>query len=235
MRWSQASEVGLVRQRNEDHVLMAPDLGLFAVADGMGGHRAGEVASRMALGILEEFFRKDAGQDISQVLSDGVTEANSSVYNASLKEASCHGMGTTLTALVVREHYAVLAHVGDSRAYLIRGDDIIQLTRDHSLVQELYREGGITRAQAREHPQRNVLTRALGTAGSVDIDLTRVEIQRGDLLLLCTDGLSNLVEDHDILMLVRQSRNPEKAVTSLIRAALSQGGNDNISVVLVEL
>lgn len=235
MKWSQATEVGRVRQQNEDSVLAAADIGLFAVADGMGGHRAGEVASKMALQDLEQHIRKNSGGDMKRILSEAVKKANINVFASSGGEPALKGMGTTLTAAVIREGSAVISHVGDSRAYLIRGAGISQLTRDHSLVQELFNVGGITRAEAREHPQRNVLTRALGTEPAVDVDLVTLKLQRDDVLLLCTDGLTGLLDDYEILDLYRQSVNLDDAVDILVRTALDRGGNDNISVVLVGL
>lgn len=235
MRWSQATEVGKVRQRNEDSILVAADIGLFAVADGMGGHRAGEVASSLALNKLEMHMRSGAGDNISGSLAEGVKLANSSVFETSEREAALKGMGTTLTAAVIKNNKVVLSHVGDSRAYVIRKAEITQLTRDHSLVQELYSVGGITRDQAREHPQRNILTRALGTDREVEVDMISIRPESGDVLLLCTDGLTSLVEDSEILEFCIRSRNLDEAAAVLIRAAMDRGGNDNISVILVEL
>ncbi len=233
MKWSQATEVGRVRQQNEDSVLAAADIGLFAVADGMGGHRAGEVASNMAMRDLEQYIRKSGGGDMGRILVDAVRNANSNVFSSSGGEPSLKGMGTTLTAVVLKDGKATVSHVGDSRAYLIRGTNISQLTRDHSLVQELFNVGGITRAEAREHPQRNVLTRALGTGPVVDVDLVNLKLKTGDVLLLCTDGLTGLVEDHEILTVYGQSHSLDDAVHKLIRTAMDRGGNDNISVVLI--
>lgn len=235
MRWSQATDVGKVRQRNEDSILVAADIGLFAVADGMGGHRAGEVASSLALNKLEMHMRSVAGDSVGDALAEGVRLANTSVFETSEREPALKGMGTTLTAALIRNNRVVLSHVGDSRAYVIRKAEITQLTRDHSLVQELYSVGGITRDQAREHPHRNILTRALGTAREVEVDMAAIEPQRGDLLLLCSDGLTALVEDSEILKLCVRSRNLDEAAAGLIRAALDRGGNDNISVILIEI
>lgn len=234
MRWSQATEVGLVRKQNEDSLCVVPELALFAVADGMGGHLAGEVASRMAIESVVHRLKTGGQADTVNNLLDGVRQANSRIFEASRVDGSCRGMGTTLTAAVIREEL-ILAHVGDSRAYIIRGDNIHPLTEDHSLVQELIRNGGITREQAREHPHRNVLTRALGTDQLVDVDLIRINPEKGDILLLCTDGLCGLVEDDEILGLVRASAGPDQAVKGLVGEAMKRGGSDNISVIVVEM
>jgi len=144
-------------------------------------------------------------------------------------------MGTTLTAAVISDKEVILAHVGDSRAYIIRDDKILPLTEDHSLVQELIRKGGLTREQARDHPNRNVLTRALGTDPTVEVDLIRARLEKDDTILLCSDGLNGLVEDNEIMRLVRMAAGPDEAVRNLISEALSRGGNDNISVIVVEI
>jgi len=233
MRWSQATEVGLIRKQNEDSVCVVPELSFFAVADGMGGHLAGEVASRMAIEAIAAQLTGDGREEPDRKLLLGAHQANSNIYEASRKDNSCRGMGTTLTAGVIRKGELILAHVGDSRAYLIRKDSISPLTEDHSLVQEMIRQGGITREQARDHPHRNVLTRALGTDASVNVDLVRVELMTGDVLLFCSDGLSGLVDDDLMLRLVRSSSGPDEAVKKLVAEALRRGGSDNISVIVV--
>lgn len=235
MRWSQATEVGLVRKQNEDSLCVDPELAFFAVADGMGGHLAGEVASRMAIESVVHRLKAGDRADTVKNLLDGVRQANSEIYAASKTDGSCRGMGTTLTAAVVRGGELILAHVGDSRAYIIRGDKIHLLTEDHSLVQEMIRHGGITKEEAREHPHRNVLTRALGTDPLVDVDLISFKPEKGDILLICTDGLCGLVEDGEILDLVRASAGPDRAVKGLVDEALKRGGSDNISVIVVEM
>jgi protein phosphatase len=235
MKWSQATEVGLVRKQNEDFLCVNPGLALFAVADGMGGHLAGEVASRMAIESITRQLQAGDRDDTVKCLLEGFRRANSNIYKASREDGSCRGMGTTLTAAVVRERELVLAHVGDSRAYIIRDDKIHPLTEDHSLVQEMIRQGGLTRKQARDHPHRNVLTRALGTDPLVDVDLITIGLERGDILLLCTDGLYGLLDDEEMLDLVRSSAGPDQAVKKLVDEAVKRGGNDNISVIMVEM
>lgn len=235
MRWSQATEVGLVRKQNEDSICVVPDMAFFAVADGMGGHLAGEVASRLAIESITLQLRDRGGAEVGKKLLEGARLANSRVYEISSRDVSCRGMGTTLTAAVISKRELVLVHVGDSRAYLIRGNKIVTITEDHSLVQEMLKLGGITKEQAREHPHRNVLTRALGTDPSVEVDLFRVGLEKGDVVLLCSDGLNGLVEDEEIMKLVKSAPGPDQAVKSLVDLALDRGGNDNISVIVVEM
>ncbi|MHB8156748.1 MAG: Stp1/IreP family PP2C-type Ser/Thr phosphatase, partial [Desulfocucumaceae bacterium] len=223
--------MGLVRKRNEDSICVLPDLAFFAVADGMGGHLAGEVASHLAVETVVEHLRAGTEPRLENKLYKGVLQANSKVFEASKSNVSYRGMGTTLTAAVIKDRKMVLAHVGDSRAYLLREDNIVTLTEDHSLVQEMLKQGGITKEQARDHPHRNVLTRALGTDPTVEVDMIETGLKKGDTVLICSDGLYGLVEDNVIQRLVSSAQGPEKAVLDLIGEALHRGGNDNISVV----
>ncbi|OAT81413.1 Stp1/IreP family PP2C-type Ser/Thr phosphatase [Desulfotomaculum copahuensis] len=235
MKWSHATETGYVRRTNEDSLCICPDLGLFAVADGMGGHRAGEVASKTALEELERYLRLNrntSGGD-GALLARGVQEANRAVYRLSLSEAGCRGMGTTLSAALIRDDRLFMAHVGDSRGYLLRQGRISQLTEDHSLVQELVKSGGLTAEQAREHPRRNVLTRALGTGNQVDVDCLEVTLAAEDMILLCTDGLTGHLRAEEIAFLAYRADGPEQAVKDLVQAALDRGGTDNITIILL--
>jgi protein phosphatase len=237
LRWSAVTDTGLVRVNNEDSHRVNEALGLFAVADGMGGHQAGEVASRIALTVLEERFRELArqGEEIGNALLYAVEAANHQVFKESCRNNKCNGMGTTLSACLVSEDSLVLAHVGDSRVYLLRAGEIVQLTEDHSVVQQLLNEGRITAEEVPQHPYRNVLSRALGTGEQLEIDLLRVPLEAGDQVLLCTDGLTNLVPDTAIRAAVAGHSAPEPAVRELVRLALEQGGSDNITLVLVVL
>ncbi|MEW6275778.1 MAG: Stp1/IreP family PP2C-type Ser/Thr phosphatase [Bacillota bacterium] len=235
MRWSQATNAGKVRQTNEDYLSVCPDLGLFAVADGMGGHQAGEIASKLALQVLERFLRSylSGCADIGVVLAEGVQEANRLVYQMSTNHPGCRGMGTTLSCTVIRDRRLYLAHVGDSRIYLLQKGNIAQLTEDHSVVQEMVRNGSITEEQARQHPYRHVLTRALGVEPLVEVDTARLALQPRDMVLLCTDGLSGLLEESELCRVIYSSADPDQAVHYLVELALKRGGTDNISVVLV--
>ncbi len=235
MRWAQITDHGMVRAVNEDSLCVAPTIGLFAVADGMGGHRAGEIASSMTLKLLEENLgqRLKTGENPAEALVNSVKQTNRAVYEMAGQNPEWTGMGTTVTACLWQGDRLFLAQVGDSRAYLLRGGDIIQLTEDHSLVQELLKSGGITEEQAISHPQRNVLTRAVGTGPFLTVDLYRVDVVPGDLLLLCTDGLTEHLGADDILFTVLNSPDLDTALQNLLKKSLQSGGSDNITAVLV--
>ena len=226
------SDVGRVRSGNEDALLVGRTL--FAVADGMGGHRAGEVASATALGPLGPLDGRhfpDSDTALS-ALTAAVTAANAEVSRRAHDDPDLEGMGTTLTALHVDGHDAHLVHVGDSRAYLARGDRFVQLTDDHTLVQALVDQGRITRDEIATHPHRSVITRAIGVATDVEVDAAHVTLHDGDRLVLCSDGLTGVVDDDTIARTVRDL-DPAAAVDSLIDAANAAGGPDNITVVIV--
>lgn len=237
MRWTQVTDTGLVRKVNEDSLYISAEIGLLAVADGMGGHQAGEIASGMAIQTLERelphMLRKGALPE--KALVDSVKQANISIYELSMQNQELRGMGTTITACLKQVSKLFVAHVGDSRAYLLRNGEISQLTQDHSLVQELLRNGGINEEQALQHPQRNVLTRALGTEKSVQVDLYSIIISSGDLLLLCTDGLTRYLSQEELLSVINNAPDINTAVRNLLCKALQSGGADNITIILAEI
>lgn len=234
MNWSLASDKGLVRPLNEDSLCAEPGLGLFAVADGMGGHRAGEVASRAAIAELVRYLKENLPlfPNPADALVSGVQAANRLVFHLSSSYRSLRGMGTTLTAALVRNGELFWAHVGDSRLYLLRGGELVQLTEDHSLVRELVRRGGLREEQARFHPHRSVLTRALGIEPEVRVDSDRLVLRSKDRLLLCTDGLTEHLSDEEIAAVVSCAAVAE-AVGRLVEMALGRGGTDNISIILL--
>jgi len=236
MRWAQITDTGLSRKVNEDSLLVSPDMGLLAVADGMGGHQGGDVASGLALQTLEKELARllKKGESPEQALLNSVRLANVSVFELSGRNKKLKGMGTTVTACLKRDDGLIIAHVGDSRAYLMSRGGIRQLTQDHSLVQELLSKGGISEEQALQHPQRNLLTRALGTEKSVEVDLYRHKIAAGDLLLLSTDGLTRYLRQEDLLYIVNSSKDIDTAVRVLLGKALQDGGADNITVILAQ-
>lgn len=236
MKWSQISDVGRVRAGNEDSMCACPDIGLFAVADGMGGHKAGEIASSTALQYLEENIRSNPlpTDDLGLALLRILEEANLRVHRLSNEFEQYRGMGTTVTAGVFRENQLVICHIGDSRAYLIRDEEIKQITDDHSLVGEMLRFGGITEEQAHNHPQRNVLTRAMGTASNVRFDLYTVDLLPKDRILFCTDGLFNHLRSEEIKDTILNESDLDNAVQTLLTTALNRGGLDNITMILVE-
>ncbi|MGH3053596.1 MAG: Stp1/IreP family PP2C-type Ser/Thr phosphatase [Gaiellaceae bacterium] len=223
-----ASDTGRRRRRNEDNYVVAPPL--FAVADGMGGAQAGEVASQLAASALEA-ADSDARQGIEHI-DALIQEANRSIYDRASTDPSASGMGTTMTVALVEGMTVAIGHVGDSRAYLVRGEQMEQLTEDHSLVNELLKTGKLSEDEAQVHPQRSVITRAVGTDPDVDVDGFTIEAEDGDVFLICSDGLSDMVADEEILELVHQNRDDlDKAVKALVAAANRGGGEDNITAV----
>ena len=222
-----ATDVGLVRDGNEDSYLT--DEPLFAVADGMGGHRGGEVASQLAVQTLEKLFKKGIGE-----LPDQVQEANRVVFERSVVDEKVAGMGTTLTAALVEGDRIRLAHVGDSRAYLLREGDLRLLTEDHTLVHRMVTEGEISKEEAETHPQRSVLTRALGVETVVDVDDDTVQVRPGDRLLLCTDGLTSMVSEQAVEEVLRAVPDPQEAAQRLVQLANEGGGADNTTVVVLD-
>ncbi|MDX6467115.1 MAG: family protein phosphatase, partial [Gaiellaceae bacterium] len=222
------SNTGNKRRRNEDSFVVAPPL--FAVADGMGGAQAGEVASKLAAAALEDTDPGTAG-GVERVV-ELIQEANRRVYERSNADPAASGMGTTITAALVEGTSVAFGHVGDSRAYLVRDGVMEQLTEDHSLVNELMKSGKLSPEEAETHPQRSVITRALGTDPDVDVDTFVVEARENDLFLICSDGLTTMVGDEDILELLEKYHDDlDRAAKSLVAAANRAGGEDNITVV----
>jgi protein phosphatase len=232
-RYAALTDTGRRRLQNEDsHVVEPP---LFAVADGMGGAQAGEIASRIAAGAIEEGAPSDHGESGVERL---VQEANARIFARALGDPATAGMGTTATVALVDEIAARLAigHVGDSRMYRVRGERLEQLTPDHSLVGELVRSGRLTPEEADAHPHRSVITRAVGTEADVEVDTMTVPLEIGDLFLLCSDGLTDMLRDDEILSIVLESgKDPVRAAALLVAAANDVGGDDNITVVLFEI
>jgi len=232
-----ATDVGLVRSNNQDQLLVAD--GLYAVADGMGGHAAGEVASATAVKALEAAFEA-SDEHSAEALLNAVVAANRAVWEQAQSHRGMHGMGTTLVTLAVVERQdstraLAIAHIGDSRAYLYRQGQLAQLTVDHSYVQELVDDGQISQAQAAVHPQRHVLTRALGVEPVVDVDLIPVEPRHGDRYLLCSDGLPREVPDEEIAAVLESVQDPGAAANTLVELAIAHGGSDNVTVVVIDV
>jgi PPM family protein phosphatase len=235
------SDPGRERSRNEDSFLVRSGSAftLLSVADGMGGHVAGDVASTLAVSVLERcwdgLLRENPLPDnqLSGLIKNMMIEANQSILTQSAGDATKQGMGTTLTVGILYGLNLVLGHVGDSRAYLIEEGGIKLLTADHSLLEQLIQQGSISPEEVQGHPQRHILTRALGTTAGVEIDLVETELKEGSVLLLCTDGLTTLVQDDEILnIILNRQDNPALASAALINLANERGGYDNITVVL---
>jgi protein phosphatase len=227
-----ASDTGRRRRRNEDNYVVAPPL--FAVADGMGGAQAGEVASQLAASALEA--GDSDGLEGTQKIDALIQEANRRIFDRASTDPTASGMGTTMTVALVEGMTVAIGHVGDSRAYLVRGDQMEQLTEDHSLVNELMKSGKLSEEEAQVHPQRSVITRAVGTDPDVDVDGFTIEAEEGDVILICSDGLTDMVGDEEILEHLHANRDDlEKAVKALVAAANRGGGEDNITAVAFQV
>jgi PPM family protein phosphatase len=227
-----ATHPGRKRRHNEDSYVVEPPM--FAVADGMGGAKAGEVASGLAAAALRE--ADTDGRSGEERVTELIQEANRRVFRRANEDRDASGMGTTMTVALVEDGGVVFGHVGDSRAYLIREGSIEQLTDDHSLVAELVRSGRLTPEEAEAHPQRSVITRAVGTEPDVDVDTFTIEPEEGDLFLICSDGLTDMVDDGTIIDAIERHRDDlDEAAKALVGAANRVGGEDNITVLLVEV
>jgi protein phosphatase len=247
-RASGLSDVGVIRSHNEDCFEIDPERQCFVVADGMGGHSHGEIASRIAVEAICDFVAKTADEDAtlpfeldprlgrhSNRLKAAIRVAHEKVLKAIRQDASLHGMGTTVVGLLVDGDSAAIAHVGDSRAYRLREGRLELLTQDHTWVNEQVVAGFLSEEQARVHPLKNVVTRALGGDSDVDVDVREWKLEPGDLFLLCSDGLTTMLTDQDISERLRTTPRLEELCGRLVRDANSRGGYDNVSVVLVEI
>lgn len=224
------TDVGKVRANNQDAPIVSEKLRLYGVADGMGGHKGGEVASTSA---RDDLLRELEGKTPSvATLSGAIEEVNRQIYHQQEHDDALTGMGTTLSVLWMSDNFVYIGHVGDSRVYLLRDGEFKQMTLDHSLVEQLVREGVLTEEEAQNHPMRNIITRAIGTDESVEVDVVVEERRKGDLWLACSDGLHGLVDDRQMRDALRQYA-PEKAVDVLLKAALDAGGRDNVTLVIV--
>ncbi len=234
------TNVGLIRTVNEDRAAIRSDLSgvtISLLADGMGGHQAGEVASQTAIDVLTRELSGIHAElpelELQAIIAHAFEQANAEIYRQAVSNSQMSGMGTTIVAAISDAIRLTIAHIGDSRAYLYRKGKLQQLTEDHSLVNELLKSGQITEQEASSHPRRNVLTRALGTDSVVTADIKHLEWAPGDLLLLCSDGLTNLVKEQVIIHTLRGSKTLEWKADRLIELALAGGGDDNVTVVLV--
>lgn len=232
------TDVGIIRSGNEDNFLMKPEKGVFVVADGMGGHAAGEVASEMAVETIAKQLdgvvgRNDA--DAAHMMRLAIHQANAEIFQRTNDEPDKRGMGTTATALVVNGTRYLLGQVGDSRAYLLRDEALAQLTKDHSYVQEQVDAGYLTADQARTHPYSNVITRCVGANSDVVPDIYVGTLRSGDLILLASDGLTGMVEDHELLNVMNAHGAPAELVDTLIEEANRRGGLDNITAIAVRI
>lgn len=237
MKTVSVTDIGLKRKMNQDYVFTAdvpvgylPNL--YLVADGMGGHKAGGYASRFTVETIVEVISAKEENDTFKAINHAIIEANSKVRKQSLEDESMSGMGTTLVAAVVDGDILKVANVGDSRLYVI-GDVIEQITIDHSLVEEMVRMGGLDREQARNHENKNIITRAIGAQSQVKPDFFEVKLQAGDQILMCTDGVSNMLTDQEIFDIIKGEGTEEERVEKLVRMANEHGGKDNMGIVLI--
>lgn len=247
MKYGVKSHKGMIRELNEDsyNVIFGTSKTInaaFIVADGMGGYSAGEVASKMAVdyisqciesieSILENLDKEDLPQFVERIIED----ANNIIYEKSSEPGQYCGMGTTLVIAIFLDTEIIIGHVGDSRAYMVRNGNIKQLTTDHSYVEELIKNGSLTRGEAENHPQKHVITRALGCFEKVEADVCSYDIFGDDVFILCTDGLTNMISDDKIKKIVEEQEDPQAACTELVEIANKNGGNDNITVVVVRV
>jgi len=232
------TDVGVVRSGNEDAFLMVPDAGIFIVADGMGGHAAGEVASEMSVQIVGRSLENIVGRpdaEAAETIRKGIVDANAAIFQRTLVEQDKRGMGTTVTAMVINGERYMIGQVGDSRAYLLRDGQLLQVTKDHSYVQEQVDAGYLTPAQARTHPYSNVITRCVGANSDVAPDVYGGTLHGSDLFLLASDGLTGMLEDEDLLTILTSGRSPGELVDKLISEANRRGGLDNVTVIIVRI
>jgi serine/threonine protein phosphatase PrpC len=233
------SHTGSVRITNEDSFGVCLDAGVFVVCDGMGGAAAGEIASRLAVDTLIERMCSEPEEDLQKALSEAIAAANRLVYQHAEKDSALHGMGTTLVAVIVSDSRALIAHVGDSRCYLFRGGTLSRQTKDHSLVDEQVRLGQLTQDQADRSPLRNVITRAIGTRKTVAAEVSEIDLEQGDLLMLCSDGLTRELPDERIVEILNELEDHDEDVEAisgkLVEAANAAGGRDNITCIITRV
>ena len=235
------SDVGIKRDNNQDSFYISENnnILIYLVADGMGGHKAGKLASTMARDIIQRNFNEeeidlDNEANILKKIKMSIEEANTKIYLKSIEDEEFKGMGTTVTMAYIFENKIYLGHVGDSRAYLIKRDEIIQITEDHSYVNQLLKSGSITKKEAKSHPKRNMITRAVGSSSIIEIDLIVKEWDQEDILILSSDGLTNMVKDYKILKAFKDEDNIQKSCDKLVHIANKNGGIDNITVIAIK-
>ena len=238
MKTFSKTDVGRMREMNQDFVLVSDQpIGnlpnLLVVADGMGGHNAGDFASKYVANAVMEGISKSTETSPKAMMEKAIESANYNLIQISKQDDRLKGMGTTLVVATVIDHTLYFANIGDSRLYLLN-EEIKQLSRDHSFVQEMVRLGGINVEEAKHHPDKNIITRAIGAKEKVEIDFFEYRLKRGDMILMCTDGLSNMVEDDEMYRIVKSSRDIVEAIERLIEKANDNGGKDNIGIVLAE-
>lgn len=232
------TDIGKKRKLNEDYVFTSREpignlSNVFIVADGMGGHKAGDYASKYTVETIVAEIQRSFEKNPVKILSKAIEIANAHIRAKSMEDESLEGMGTTVVAATLMGKYLQVANVGDSRLYVMN-EEIKQITRDHSLVEEMVRMGGIDRQEARNHPDKNIITRAIGVSDKVEVDFFSVELKPGDIILMCSDGLTNMLEDEEIRMILKESNDLESKAGELVKTANNNGGKDNIAIILIE-
>ena len=238
MRTFSGTDTGRRRDMNQDYMYISETPvgnlpNLFILADGMGGHNAGDYASRYTVEVIVNAVRNSSEHSPAVVIRRAIAEANQAVMEKARTDIDLEGMGTTVVVATVQDRELCVANVGDSRLYVI-GDEIVQITEDHSLVEEMVRMGGIGREEARNHPDKNIITRAIGARDDVEVDFFNLELQTGDMVLLCSDGLTNMVDDETICRILKNGNSLRDRVEELVETANANGGRDNISVIVIE-
>lgn len=234
------TDIGVKRQVNQDYIFCAENSvgtfpNLFIVADGMGGHKAGDYASKTCVDCVVNSIKNSTLKTPISVMEEAINRANEQIFREAKNNSDYEGMGTTFVSAVIIDDTLYAANIGDSRLYVINDADIRQVTQDHSLVEEMIRNGEIERKEARLHPNKNIITRALGTTQAVTADYFEVELKKGDIILMCSDGLSNMMEDEDIMYVVRRYAQVDTAANKLVEKANDCGGKDNISIILIRI
>lgn len=241
MEWASKTHIGKIRNKNEDSLFADEKSNrIFIVADGMGGHNAGEIASKLAIEKVSDMLKENLDKlskadeaEIENLIQEAIREANAEIYKQSLSSNSLDGMGTTITLALFVDNKVYFGHVGDSRAYLLRNDKLTQLTEDHTLVCELVKNGTITEVEAKTHPKRNIITKALGTETSPLPDTISYSVRDEDIIILCTDGLTNIVDNYEIKKCLRNESDLQKACDYLVDQANDRGGFDNITLIAI--
>lgn len=235
------TDIGCVRSKNQDSFFLSNecDFPLFIMADGMGGHNGGEIASSDAIRIIKGFFLENKEKltnkkNIRNIIAESIQKANINIYKKSLEIPEYNGMGTTISLCYIFKNHIFIGHVGDSRIYKIENNNILQITEDHSLVNELIKKGEITKEEAKNHPQKNMITRAVGTSFDIEVDILEIKYKKDDKVLLCTDGLFNMVYEDQILEIIRDNTSIKESGEKLVQRAKENGGLDNISIIIIQ-
>ena len=239
MNYSVLTDIGRARSQNQDAVFATDEAvgslpNLFVVADGMGGHKAGEYASNQAIALVKREVASDTESELVQIINQGITTANNSIYEEAAQDATKSGMGTTMVVATIFDHHMCVGNVGDSRLYVYREGQLQQITQDHSVVGEMVRKGEMPKEQARNHPKRNLITRAVGAEKEIRVDFFDETLADGDLVLMCTDGLTSMVEEKQIEEVLASAVSLQEKANRLVELANDNGGRDNITIIIIE-